>query len=219
MSENQSENRAVYEICLEAFAGISAIMTHETRNILAIINESAGFLEDLVLIAGEDGAVPVKNVGSMAANIAAQVNRANSLMKDYNTFAHSGDEVYGEVELHEVLTLVATLTGRKAAQKSIKVSVNEGEEKRLYTKPFVLESLIYFFLIKMYAGGDSESVIDIEVGVEGEGYTLGFTYAGDESVAAEICAMEEVQSLAAALGASCGFEGNSLYIKLLPCRQ
>ena len=219
MSENQSGNREVYEICLEAFAGISAIMTHETRNILAIINESAGFLEDLVLIAGEDGAVPVKNVGSMAANIASQVDRANSLMKDYNTFAHSGDEIYGEVELHEVLTLVATLTRRKAAQKNITVIVNEGGEKRLYTKPFVLESLIYFFLIGMYGGADSESAIDTEVGSEGEGLTLCFSYAGAESVAAGICSMEKVQSLAAALGASCGFEGNKLSIKLFPCRQ
>ncbi len=217
MSENQSGNREVYEICLEAFAGISAIMTHETRNILAIINESAGFLEDLVLMAGEDGAVPVKNVGSMSVNIVTQVSRANSLMKDYNTFAHSGDETYGEVELYDLMTLVVTLIRRKAAQKSIKVVVGEGGE-RLYTKPFVLESLVYFCLIKMYEDAASESTIETEICGDGEGVTLRFSCAGGQQVVEEICAMDKVKILAASVGASCRHEGNSLSIHLLPCR-
>ncbi len=45
-------------LCVEVFSRISAAVSHEIKNTLSIINENAGLLSDLALMAGEDGGVP-----------------------------------------------------------------------------------------------------------------------------------------------------------------
>ena len=102
---NSRELHEVYEICLEVTGGISAIVTHEIRNNLAVINENAGLLDDLTDMVGEQGAVPGKKTRQIAAAINGQVAQANKLMKNLNVFAHSYDSPSATIDLQETLRL------------------------------------------------------------------------------------------------------------------
>lgn len=171
---------SIHEICLEVFAGISAIVTHEIRNALAIINESAGFLDDLAQMSGEDGGVPSGRVQQMATSVCTQVDRANRLMKDLNTFAHSGDIPVTRLDINETLELMVALTRRKAAARQVTVSFKSPDSLVISTHAFAFEALIYLYLIGIYESVPQKSQIHISAALTGEQrISLKFTMEGD----------------------------------------
>lgn len=139
-----------HEICVEVFAGISAIVTHEIRNVLAIINENSGLLEDLAMMSGDNGNVPGERVKTMVAKVGSQVERANRLMKDLNTFAHSGDTPFGSIDLQENIRIMTALTQKKAAAKKLEIDVRGERGVLLTTKPLLFNALLYTCLVGIY---------------------------------------------------------------------
>ena len=55
------------------------------------MNENAGLLKDLAMMAGEDGGVPSRQIDGATATIARQVIRSNTIMLNLSRFAHSRD--------------------------------------------------------------------------------------------------------------------------------
>ena len=90
-------------ICVQVFARISASISHEIKNILSIINENAGLLDDFAQMADRDEGVAVERVRSVTGIIAKQVDRSNTIMKNLNRFAHSADTSLVHGNLEEVL--------------------------------------------------------------------------------------------------------------------
>ena len=83
---------------LQFFGQISASISHELKNVLGIINENAGLLEDLTFMA--DRGVPLDPVRlkAMAESVKKQVGRANAIIGNMNRFAHSADRSYCTVD-------------------------------------------------------------------------------------------------------------------------
>lgn len=169
---NNEELLGVYDICLEAFAGVSAIITHEIRNNMAVINENSGLLDDLALMAGDQGSVPNKKVRHIATSINGQIVKANNLMKNFNMFAHSNDTASATIDVQETLNTMISLTRRKANQNKISV-VAEGEEGiHLSTHPLVFEALLYLCLTDMYATSVQGCSLEVTASREGDFVTL-----------------------------------------------
>lgn len=144
-------NDEVHSLCLEVFAGISAIVTHDLKNTLAIINENAGLLDDLAGMVEKDDGVPTDRVRTAVAKISQQVARSNTIIKNLNRFAHSGDSPVAQAAVGDLLHLMVSLTGRKAAMRSISVKVEEpGTHPQIETSLFVLEALLYRVLTYLY---------------------------------------------------------------------
>ncbi|WP_136810258.1 hypothetical protein [Desulfosediminicola flagellatus] len=197
---------SIHEICLEVFAGVSAIVTHEIRNALAIINESAGFLDDLAQMSGEDGEVPSGRVKQMATSVCAQVDRANRLMKNLNTFAHSGDVPVSRLDIKETLELMTALTKRKAAARQVTVSLESPDNLHITTHAFAIEALIYLYLIGIYESVPQKSRIHISATQNGEQrISLKFTLEGDEELLVDKLQDSKSDALLKALRAD--FEG------------
>ena len=85
------------------FGRITAAFTHEMKNVLAIIKESAGLMEDLLALS-QNAAFPHQErfVRSLAT-IEAQAKRGIELSNRLNRFAHSPDEAFATVDLNEML--------------------------------------------------------------------------------------------------------------------
>ena len=132
------------------------------RNALSIINESGGWLEDLVLMAGDEGAIPSASVVSMTESIKAQVKRANGLMKDVNTYAHSGDQPVKVINVHEALSLMSALTGRKAAQKKIRVLIEVDSDLHCEINHQLFLTAAYLCLIGLYSSAASGATLRIQ---------------------------------------------------------
>lgn len=106
------------------FGTLSAAMTHDMKNFLAIINENAGLLADLAART-QKKAIPIDplKATTISEKIAIQVSRADKLMKRFNRFSHSMDHDRDTVDLEEVVDLVAHLAKRILQQNRITLTV------------------------------------------------------------------------------------------------
>jgi signal transduction histidine kinase len=103
-----------------AFLGkITASMTHEIKNTLAIILESSGLLSDLLTFS-EQGSFPhQEKFQKVLGTINEQVNRGVVLATRLNQFAHSMDEPVADVRLADLQELVVALMQRLARRRGV----------------------------------------------------------------------------------------------------
>ena len=145
---------------LQFFGQISASISHELKNVLGIINENAGLLEDLTLMA--DRGVPLDPVRlkAMAQGIKKQVGRADAIIGNMNRFAHSADQSIATVDLAQTIELAMAVTARFAVMRGVALDLQLPENPvALQTAPFYLINLIWQCLeFSMSASGDAKQV-------------------------------------------------------------
>ncbi len=208
------EQNDVNALCLDVFAGVSAIVSHDMKNVLAIINESAGLLDDLACMAEDNSGIPAERVQTVTASIAAQVTRANTIVKNLNRFAHSGDVPIATINLKETLSRVIALTARKAAGKTITMRLKCEETLQLHTQPRILDSLLYQLLLVVYENYPAGDAVIVEVTSDKGGISLNFRPETAPSITIEQFPTNEITHLANALNASCNFDSSRITVSL-----
>lgn len=130
---------------IQFFGTLAAAMTHDMKNFLAIVNENAGLLADLAVRA-QHQTIPIDplKAETISRKIGKQVARADTLMKQFNRFAHSMDREKEFVDLEEAVKLVALLAERILRQHRICLTVIPAPVPcRIYGFRFALLHLIY----------------------------------------------------------------------------
>jgi nitrogen-specific signal transduction histidine kinase len=135
-------------------------ISHEIKNVLAIINENAGLLQDMVMMIEKGLPLSPERLSKLAQSILRQVNRGDRIVKGMNQFAHSADHPTETVDIGEVIQLVTTLAARLIAMK--------GDAPQLHvptspitavTNRFFLEDLVWSSLCRaMDACEDDQTV-------------------------------------------------------------
>jgi C4-dicarboxylate-specific signal transduction histidine kinase len=150
----------VTETGLQFFGKMTASISHEIKNVLAIINENAGLLEDLALLADRGAAIEPQRLKNMSRVVMKQVSRADAIMKNMNRLAHSVDESIKTIDLNDILELVVALSHRFAAMRDVSVDPKLGENPMMVrTAPFVLMNLLWLCLdFAMDAAGEDKIV-------------------------------------------------------------
>jgi hypothetical protein len=157
------------EAGLRFFGKVSASVAHEIKNVLAIINENAGLLEDLSFAAERGSAIDPERLNKACRQFAKQIQRADGIMKNMSTFAHSVDSFTAQVNLFELTSLVGNLAGRLAAMRKLTIEVAEPVSPVIYCgNPFLLQNLIWLCL-------------EYAFGVTAAGKTLQFTPTKDDA--------------------------------------
>jgi len=112
-----------------AFIGkIIAGATHELRNVLAIVKESAGLIADIVS-SSELRGLPKSERLMLAVNrIETQVKRGSDLLTSLNRFGHSLDHAEDEVDLDDLTQQIGFLSQRMARKGRHHVQAEPGEE-------------------------------------------------------------------------------------------
>ncbi len=148
------------ETGLQFFGQISASISHEIKNVLAIINENAGLLEDFTLMADRGIPMDPARLKVMAEAVKKQIGRADGIIKNMNRFAHSIDQTITTVDLAETIELVIALTARLAAMRGVEVAVQLPQNPvKLQTAPFFLMNLLWLCLdFSISASGDDKQV-------------------------------------------------------------
>ncbi|MGD2215208.1 MAG: hypothetical protein PVJ64_00575 [Gemmatimonadales bacterium] len=112
-----------------AFIGkITAGATHELRNVLAIVKESAGLIADLVRSSDKPGTSRADKLMRAVGRIEDQVKRGSELLTNLNRFAHSLDHAEDETDLSDVARQVSFLCQRVARKGRHLVEAQPGEE-------------------------------------------------------------------------------------------
>ena len=150
----------IAETGLQFFGRISASISHEIKNVLAIVNENAGLLEDLTLMADRGKPMDPARLKMMAQAVQKQVGRADGIIKNMNRFAHSIDQNITTADIDQTIELVIALTARFAAMRAVKVDLQlPASPLTIPTAPFYLMNLLWLCLdFSMSASGDEKRI-------------------------------------------------------------
>lgn len=145
------------------FGEMTASLSHDLKNYLAIINENAGLLEDLVAIAGDESPVNPQKVATVAGKIRHQVQRADEMIKRLNLVGHSVDSTNTDVDIGGVLNNVVALIDRKAKMKAVIIEKRDDFESVIIkTDPFLLYQLLWCCIYSAIDMGQGTLNIDIQ---------------------------------------------------------
>ena len=101
------------------FGKITAAVTHEMKNVLAIIKESAGLMEDLFAMS-QDVSIPHREkIQKTLSTIKTQVQRGVALSDRLNKLAHAPDGTVTEINLNEEIEHIIELSRRFARLKNV----------------------------------------------------------------------------------------------------
>ena len=148
------------ENALKFFGKMTASISHELKNVLAIINENAGLLEDLCAMAEKGRPVDPGRIKTAAGKVIKQVKRGDEIIIRLNKYAHSVDELDCDVDVNDILVLVSGLAGRIALVRGISLETEQTPDPVIInSNPFLLETLVWLFLdYAMEAAGEGKTV-------------------------------------------------------------
>jgi len=114
---NPSEKDFMHQKYLEFIGAVTASLSHDVNNVLAIIGETAGLLDDYAY-AQEQGRAPDQEKQKQATGrIGAQTVRGGELVGLLNRFAHSMDMTDQEFNAVDAFNTITALCRRSAVLK------------------------------------------------------------------------------------------------------
>jgi C4-dicarboxylate-specific signal transduction histidine kinase len=126
------------------FGAMSASISHELKNVLAIINENAGLLEDMVRMVEKGIPLSPERLFTMARSMTRQVSRGDRIVQGMNRFAHSADEADEAVDVGELIRFMVRLTDRLIRMKGNPPLIDlPAAPLTVTTNRFYLENLVW----------------------------------------------------------------------------
>lgn len=105
----------------KVIAGVS----HDVQNVLAIIRETAGLLEDILLV-NKDADIPsLDRFQNSLKAIGEQTERGARLISTLNLFAHSPDIPVCDTDIQKSIETLLLLIHRKIESKDITIKLNK----------------------------------------------------------------------------------------------
>jgi signal transduction histidine kinase len=204
---------------LRFYSKISASMSHDIKNILAIINENAGLLEDYTLMVNQGVPLDPERLKPLAANIAKQVGRANQITTHMSRVAHSLDQSVSLIDLDETLQRFIELAGRLSQMRNVSMDIRKSSQPvEVETSPFFLMTLIWHLLDRAVAAGEVRS-ITVAVEKRKDGAHIVFLFEEHARNLREILAAEPVDRLLIFLNAELASESSGEQFSIgLPLR-
>jgi signal transduction histidine kinase len=122
---------------------ITASLSHEFMNALAIIRERSGLIEDLMALDQEEASPFRDKLAQTLTTIREQVMRGIAIGERLNQFAHSMDEPIARVKINDLLELITFLMQHFARRKKLQIKVAPVEPPLgIETDPFRLLLLL-----------------------------------------------------------------------------
>ncbi|MBF0515756.1 MAG: hypothetical protein HQK97_01390 [Nitrospirae bacterium] len=129
-----------------AFIGkILSLYTHEQKNHLAIINESAGLLGDMIEFSETLKSLPeTGQILDIIKSIDAQIKRSSEMAKALNSFGHRMDTALCLLSVNDCVKEVLALLHRALAQKRITIEGDYAADMAAITgSPSTLQLLVF----------------------------------------------------------------------------
>lgn len=128
-----------------AFMGkITAGMTHELRNVLAVIGESVGLVEDILKIKHSKGIDD--RIEKKLVIVKEQILRGQAILTVLNRFAHNADHVLGSLDVRRDIDDMVVFLERFLRHKGVTCTVSGGNSIVLTTIP-IMWSMVHFALL------------------------------------------------------------------------
>lgn len=158
---------------LAFFGAVTASVSHELNNVIAIINELTGLLDDMRYGAEQGQPIGPERLENLHERLDRQVKRGEKIIKRLNKFAHSTDQPIIEFDLNLVLGNLVDLTQRLADMKMVKLVYNPEETPLQYTgNPFELQHIIFRCIRLLLDSSEKDSSISLIIEKANGNYSL-----------------------------------------------
>jgi len=158
-ASSSAENREI------AFFGrITASVTHELNNVIAIIDQNSGLLSDL--IAGEERGIPIstERLRAVAAAIQKQTRRGLGIIERLNRYAHTTDHPAAEYELNEVVGNLVELSRRLVQRKKMDLDFHPADTPvKTIGNPFAFQHAVFGALMLVLEAGESGGKVAVGI--------------------------------------------------------
>jgi hypothetical protein len=164
------------ETGLKFFGTVSASISHEIKNRMAVVNEQAGLLKDLVHLAGQGREINLERLLRLSESLKTQVDLTDGIIKNMNRFAHSVDSFQSALDLGEVLSLTASLARRTADNRGARIELQLPETSiNIVSAPFLLMNFIWLCLEAAMPYADMEAPVVMGCGKTDTGAAVWFS--------------------------------------------
>jgi signal transduction histidine kinase len=145
-------------------AAMTASATHEVRNVLAIIKESAGLIGDMAHASGERGVMDREKLFRALDRIETQVKRGADLLTNLNRLSHTLDHDLVTVDLGEEVEQMLFRGQRFARKRGQQVAAGgKTEDCTLTVNPLHLHMVLFAALERCLETMPEGSTVTVRV--------------------------------------------------------
>ena len=184
---------------LAFFGKVSAGISHELKNIMATISETASLLSDLVAYGEQGGKLEQQELRTCSEGIIEEIQRGFATIKHMNRFAHSVDQPLKEIDIKEVLELTVSLWTYMGPSRKVNIDSQGETGPRVITNPFLLQDLLYHALVFAFESVEPDGEIRISLGSKDQEARIDFP--GTDAGGADSFQSEKVKAIAGAIRA------------------
>ncbi len=158
MKHTDTDNRQVV-----FYGRITASITHEMKNVLAIIKEASGLMQDILAFSKEDTCPHEDKLKDALHTIGEQVKRGVELSSRLNRFAHESEDLIESVDLNDLVAHLVALSTRFAWLKKIDlVFAPSATAIAVQTRPISLQMALFAGIECCFAALPSGGRIEIK---------------------------------------------------------
>jgi signal transduction histidine kinase len=184
---------------LAFFGKVNASISHELKNILAIISEAAGLLQDLTELASRGKKFEPEMLRTCSQDIVEEIQRGFATIKQMNVFSHSVDDPLKRVNLVDVVGLMIALSKFLSFASKIRFDPVPEAAVMVLTCPFRLQNLIYRALIFAFESAGPYGQIRVAIRPQPNGSAT-ITFTGFDPSNARSFAFDTAKKIAASIG-------------------
>jgi hypothetical protein len=147
----------VHKQGLQFFGSVNASISHELKNIFAIISETAGFLNDLTQLSKQGKPFDLSLLENCSNSIAEEIERGFDTIRRMNQFAHSVDHPVDGIRISDAVVLAVRLTGFLSFARKTRLDDSletSSKDCSVITSPFLFQTLVYRTLSALYRALD-----------------------------------------------------------------
>jgi len=199
---------------LAFFGKVNASISHELKNILAIISEAAGLLQDLTAMAAKGQKIELEMLNTCSQDIVEEIQRGFTTIRQMNTFSHSVDAPLKSVNLIDVLDLMINLVGFLSFAGKVRFDPPPDEAAMILTCPFRLQNLVYHTFVFAFKSVGADGEIQVAVHREPNG-SARIAFSGLGTKGGLPFPSQETKNIATSIGAEIRMADDSRTVEIL----
>lgn len=173
---------------LAFFGAVTASVSHELNNVISIIDQTTGLVEDMIAAVDQGKAIDVDKLEQVVGSLQKHTTRGLHIIKRLNTFAHSSDVPRREYDLCESVRNLVELSQRLAGLKRVNLDLHAPSDPVMITgNPFLMQQLLFASIKRglQDAGRDMTIIVTVAGAESGAEVTIDapeVSSAGEEFV-------------------------------------
>jgi len=181
---NDPIDRQIVEKRLAFVGKMVSSASHELKNILSIVSQLGGLLEDLLAGARKGEAIAHDHLQRIAEGVSRAVQRGDDHVKKLHRFSHRLDAQSATASLNEAVAEVVALCQRLANLKTVRLTAEIPDDVMAMTdRPFVWQHAIYECLCIALEGASPDATVTVPL--EKLGTTSRVTFDSSQGLSRE----------------------------------